>query len=151
MAGIRKISVFVVLTTIVYAVSGQSSKLNVPRVLLPIFKEFNTNFTLKVTDEGCYKWSTSRIDLIQLISPNPENVLSDCSSSVVVSAITKEQSRNTAIVFAEDQTSGLIFRCDVIVDVIASLNIVTTTRELFMEEAPEAFEVQAYDDQGRFH
>ncbi|XP_069681338.1 nuclear pore membrane glycoprotein 210 isoform X2 [Periplaneta americana] len=56
--------------------------------------------------------------------------------------------RNTAIVFAEEKNSGLILRCDVIVDVISSLNLVTTTRELFMEEAPEAFEVRAYDDQG---
>lgn len=50
--------------------------------------------------------------------------------------------------FAEDKRSGLILRCDVIVDVISSLNLVTTTRELYMEEAPEAFEVRAYDDQG---
>lgn len=50
--------------------------------------------------------------------------------------------------FAEDKLSGLILRCDVIVDVISALDLVTTTRELYMEEAPEAFEVRAYDDQG---
>lgn len=42
-----------------------------------------------------------------------------------------------------------ILRCDVIVDVIDSLALITTTRELFVEEAPEAFEVRAYDAQGR--
>jgi len=31
-------------------------KLNVPRVLLPIFNNFAVNFTLEVTDGGCYKW-----------------------------------------------------------------------------------------------
>lgn len=92
--------------------------------------------------------STSRIDLIRLIPPENEDFGSDCSSSVIVSAISKERKRNTAIVFAEDKRSGLILRCDVIVDVISSLNLVTTTRELYMEEAPEAFEVRAYDDQG---
>jgi nuclear pore complex protein Nup210 len=92
--------------------------------------------------------TTSRIDLIQLIPPENENLASDCSSTVIVSAISKERTRNTAIVFAEDKHSGLILRCDVIVDVISSLNLVTTTRELYMEEAPEAFEVRAYDDQG---
>ncbi|KAJ4448520.1 hypothetical protein ANN_10538, partial [Periplaneta americana] len=91
--------------------------------------------------------TTSRIDLIRLIPPENDD-FSDCSSSVVVSAISKERMRNTAIVFAEEKNSGLILRCDVIVDVISSLNLVTTTRELFMEEAPEAFEVRAYDDQG---
>lgn len=66
----------------------------------------------------------------------------------MVSTISKEPTRNTAIVLAEDIYTGQVLRCDVIVDVICTLNIVTTSRELFMEEAPEAFEVRAYDDQG---
>jgi nuclear pore complex protein Nup210 len=92
--------------------------------------------------------STSRIDLIRLTPPENVDFSSDCSTSVIVSAISKERTRNTAIVFAEDKRSSLILRCDVIVDIISSLNLVTTTRELYMEEAPEAFEVRAYDDQG---
>jgi nuclear pore complex protein Nup210 len=92
--------------------------------------------------------STSRIDLIRLIPPENVDTANDCSSSVIVSAVSKERTRNTAIVFAEDKHSGHILRCDVIVDVISSLNVVTTTRELYMEEAPEAFEVRAYDEQG---
>lgn len=35
------------------------------------------------------------------------------------------------------------------VDTIQELRITTTTRELFMEEAPEDFQVNAYDDQGK--
>ncbi|GFG29271.1 hypothetical protein Cfor_07948 [Coptotermes formosanus] len=92
--------------------------------------------------------STSRIDLIQLIAPEHDDEGRGCSASIIVSAISKERTRNTAIVFAEDHLSGFILRCDVIVDVISALDLVTTTRELYMEEAPEAFEVRAYDDQG---
>lgn len=33
-----------------------SSKLNVPRILLPIFNDFSVNFTLEATESGCYKW-----------------------------------------------------------------------------------------------
>ena len=44
--------------------------------------------------------------------------------------------------------SGETLRCDVIIDSITRLEIVTTTRELYVEEAPEEFEVRAYDDQG---
>lgn len=44
--------------------------------------------------------------------------------------------------------SGDVLRCDVLVDAVHHLEIVTTTRELYEEEAPEAFEVQAYDSQG---
>lgn len=44
--------------------------------------------------------------------------------------------------------SAGVLRCDVLVDSIHRLEIVTTTRELYVEEAPEEFEVRAYDDQG---
>lgn len=52
------------------------------------------------------------------------------------------------MVLAEDVNTKQTLRCDVIVDVIYNLQISTTTKELFMEEAPEYFEVSAYDDQG---
>lgn len=45
--------------------------------------------------------------------------------------------------------TGFILRCDVIVDIIKSLAVTTTTRELYMEEAPEMFEVRADDNQGK--
>jgi len=32
------------------------SKLNVPRVLLPVFDTFTVKFNIEVTDDGCYKW-----------------------------------------------------------------------------------------------
>lgn len=67
---------------------------------------------------------------------------------MIVQTVTRDLARKTAIILAEDVTSGHVLRCDVIVDAIFSLNIVTTTRELFIEEAPEAFEVRAYDEQG---
>ena len=50
------------------------------------------------------------------------------------------------MVTAEDD--GQILRCDVIVDRIQQLRIVTKTLELFLEEAPEQFFVRAYDEQG---
>lgn len=67
---------------------------------------------------------------------------------VEISTVTKEAARNIAVVLAEDVHTRQTLRCDVIVDVINSLSISTTTRELFMEEAPEDFEVKAFDDQG---
>ena len=36
--------------------ASTTHKLNVPRVLLPAFNNFAVNFTLEVTDRGCYKW-----------------------------------------------------------------------------------------------
>lgn len=48
----------------------------------------------------------------------------------------------------EEVTTKEVLRCDVIVDVISSLQIFTKTRQLFVEESPVIFEVKAYDDQG---
>lgn len=31
-------------------------RLNVPRVLIPVFHDFPVNFTLEVTEGGCYQW-----------------------------------------------------------------------------------------------
>ncbi|KOX79473.1 hypothetical protein WN51_02738 [Melipona quadrifasciata] len=139
------LSIFSILFCLISSASVH--RLNVPRVLLPVFNNFAVNFTLEVTDGACYKWSTSRLDIIQLIPIN-ENVERTCSSAILIQTITRESTRNTAIVLAEDANNGQFLRCDVIVDVIFSLNLVTTTRELYIEEAPEAFEVRAYDEQG---
>uniref|UniRef100_A0A8D8XUE4 Nuclear pore membrane glycoprotein 210 n=2 Tax=Cacopsylla melanoneura TaxID=428564 RepID=A0A8D8XUE4_9HEMI len=123
-----------------------SSKLNLPRVLLPLFSNSAANYTLEISDNGCYEWQLSRLDVIQII---PLDVSpSGCSSRALISTISRELTRNTVIVIAEDSTSGQTLRCDVIVDMIDSLHIVTKTRELYMEEAPEVFEVRAYDNQG---
>ncbi|KAJ8670867.1 hypothetical protein QAD02_002126 [Eretmocerus hayati] len=116
-------------------------------VLLPVFSDFSVNFTLEVTEGGCYQWSTSRPDIVRLI-PIDENYDQGCSIKVIVQTVTRDPTRKTAIILAEDVNTGHFLRCDVIVDAIFSLDMVTTTRELFIEEAPEAFKVRAYDEQG---
>jgi len=91
--------------------------------------------------------STSRTDIIQLIPIN-ENFDKICSSTILIQTVTRELTRNTAIVLAEDINTGHFLRCDVIVDAIFSLNLITTTKELYIEDIPEAFEVRAYNEQG---
>ena len=44
--------------------------------------------------------------------------------------------------------TGIELRCDVFVDTIRRIEIVTTTRELLLDEAPEVFDVRAFDDEG---
>ena len=44
--------------------------------------------------------------------------------------------------------TGLELRCDVFVDTIDHIEITTRTRELLLEEEPERFELQAFDDEG---
>nr|XP_040219055.2 nuclear pore membrane glycoprotein 210 [Anopheles coluzzii] len=143
--GLTLALVLVLLTTTTRSASG--TKLNYPRVLLPIFDHISVNFTLEVVEKGCFKWTSSRLDLIQ-ITPSYDDVDEDCSYRVVVTVINKEKRRNTAIVLAEDLVTGEVLRCDVILDVIDQLGVLTTTRELYLEEAPETFELWAQDAQG---
>ncbi|XP_002004459.3 nuclear pore membrane glycoprotein 210 [Drosophila mojavensis] len=124
----------------------ESAKLNHPRVLLPIFQDKSINFTLEVVDPNCYKWTSSRQDLIS-VTP-VQNGFSECSSQAIVTVQTRERRRNTAIVFAEEVATGATLRCDVIVDTIDRLNVRTATRQLYLEEAPATFELHAFDSQG---
>lgn len=82
------------------------------------------------------------------VTPIYENDLSECSYSATVQVLTKERRRNTANVFAEDVASGESLRCVVILDVIQDLIVFTTTRRLYLEEAPETFEIKARDSEG---
>lgn len=92
--------------------------------------------------------TSSRPDIVE-VTPVEVDEFHQCSIKAVVSAVTKDPTRNTVIILAEEVRTGFVLRCDVIVDDIKSLSIVTTTRELYMEEAPEVFEVRAIDDQGK--
>lgn len=90
---------------------------------------------------------SSGIDLIKIepIFDDPDN---DCSYRVKITAISKEKTKKTAILLAESHHTGEILRCDVILDVIYKFGVHTTTRELYLEEAPETFELMAQDGQG---
>ena len=58
--------VFVFLALFVHNATS-SSKLNVPRVLLPISNKTPVNFTLEVTDGGCYTWSVFLSELFSYL------------------------------------------------------------------------------------
>lgn len=46
--------------------------------------------------------------------------------------------------------SGQIIRCDVIIDNIDLIDIITTTRVLYLGDSPEEFELRALDDEGEY-
>lgn len=56
-ATLRRVVLLVGLVAMFHATTVSTAhRLNVPRVLLPVFNNFAVNFTLEVTDGGCYKW-----------------------------------------------------------------------------------------------
>ncbi|XP_016071129.1 PREDICTED: nuclear pore membrane glycoprotein 210 [Miniopterus natalensis] len=71
-----------------------------------------------------------------------------CSQKAVVQARLSQPARLTSIIIAEDITTGQVLRCDAIVDLIHGIQIVSTTRELYLEDSPLELKVQALDSEG---
>ncbi|KAM9856209.1 nuclear pore membrane glycoprotein 210 [Aulostomus maculatus] len=123
-----------------------SSKLNIPKVLLPLARSTRINFTLETT-EGCYRWSSTRPEVAS-IQPVDEESDRGCSRRAVLQALSTQHSRLTSIILAEDVVSGQVLRCDAIVDIINEIQIVSTTRELHLEDSPLALKIHALDSEG---
>uniref|UniRef100_A0A8D0E2W9 Nucleoporin 210 n=1 Tax=Salvator merianae TaxID=96440 RepID=A0A8D0E2W9_SALMN len=67
-----------------------------------------------------------------------------CSQKAVVQARSSQVSRLTTIILAED----ILLRCDAIVDIIHEVHIVSTTKELYLEDSPLQLKIQALDSEG---
>ncbi|KAM3617700.1 uncharacterized protein V6R79_009936 [Siganus canaliculatus] len=133
------------LLTTVIQVNG-SSKLNIPKVLLPLARSTKINFTLETT-EGCYRWSSTRPEVASIQAVD-EDSSRGCSRRAVLQALSTQPSRLTSIILAEDVVTGQVLRCDAIVDIINEIQIVSTTRELHLEDSPLALKIHALDSEG---
>lgn len=47
------------------------------------------------------------------------------------------------------EVTGQVLRCDAIVDIIHGIQIVSTTRELYLEDSPLELKIQALDSEGK--
>ncbi|CAL8325175.1 unnamed protein product [Merluccius merluccius] len=123
-----------------------ASKLNIPKVLLPLARSTRINFTLEAT-QGCYRWSSTRPEVASIKAINGDSSR-DCSQSAVLQAFSTQPSRLTSIILAEDVVTGQVLRCDAIVDIISEIKIVSTTRELHLEDSPLELKIHARDSEG---
>uniref|UniRef100_T1JBD5 BIG2 domain-containing protein n=1 Tax=Strigamia maritima TaxID=126957 RepID=T1JBD5_STRMM len=124
-----------------------SSRLNVPRVLLPYSSMTVVNFTLEVSEGGCYKWKSIRPEIVS-VRMLEKSSLKHCSTKAVVTVASRHPMRQTSLILAQDDTTGSVLHCDVIVDMIFALEIVRTTAELYLEDAPEKIIARAKDKTG---
>ncbi|XP_068018721.1 nuclear pore membrane glycoprotein 210 [Melanerpes formicivorus] len=122
-----------------------TSKLNIPKVLLPFTRGTRVNFTLEAS-EGCYRWSSSRPEVASILLAEQDE--QQCSQKAVIQARSSEPTRQTSIILAEDIMTGHVLRCDAIVDLIHDIQIVSTTRELYLEDSPLELKIQALDSEG---
>uniref|UniRef100_A0A674EJE3 Uncharacterized protein n=1 Tax=Salmo trutta TaxID=8032 RepID=A0A674EJE3_SALTR len=89
------------------------------------------------------------------LSPSiPPSILppSACSQQVLVSARPLSAplytNQGASIIRGQDSVTGHTLRCDVIVDQIKQIQVVTTTRQLFTEDPPLVLSVVALDSGG---
>ena len=137
------------LAILLFDLSAATSKINRRRLLLPYNSGVPTNYTLEIlnTDNGCYIWTTSRAEVAN-VEPVYEDVqqrVRQCSTRALVTVNSKVKKRLSTIILAQDTLSSNLFRADVEVDVIKSIEIVTTTKEIALEDAPDIIEVSGKD------
>lgn len=125
--------------------SSHTAKLNIPKVLLPLARSTKINFTLEAT-EGCYRWSSNRPEVASIEAVDVDE--NQCSQRAVLQARSTQPSRLTSIILAEDILTGQVLRCDAIVDIISEIQVVSTTRELYLEDSPLELKIHALDSEG---
>ncbi|XP_063055613.1 nuclear pore membrane glycoprotein 210-like isoform X2 [Engraulis encrasicolus] len=135
-------------------VLSHASKLNVPKLLLPFSIHASVNFTLKA-DAGCYTWESSQSDVVSVLplsmsTPPLPLPPSSCSQHALVSTLPtlKTSTQGFAMVLADNAATGQTLRCDVYISHIRSIQILTTTHQIFTDDPPLQLSVQALDSKG---
>ncbi|XP_067305787.1 nuclear pore membrane glycoprotein 210-like [Pseudorasbora parva] len=132
---------------------SKSTKLNVPKLLLPLSVHVPVNISL-TAQRGCYKWVSSKPETVRVyplsaLSPPALLPVSSCSQQCLVSALSSPQAVPIrTVVQAQDPVTGHNLRCDVIIDRIEKIKIITTARQLFTDDPPLQLSVQAFDSEG---
>lgn len=99
-------------------------------------------FTI-TAEGGCVNWTSLDTTVVR-VTPNYEP--GNCSRSAVVESVaTGSKRRSTAVV--ANSSSGGSLKCDVFVDSIHNISILTTTRTIYVGSSLEALSVQGRDSE----
>ncbi|XP_043424444.1 nuclear pore membrane glycoprotein 210-like isoform X4 [Prionailurus bengalensis] len=123
-----------------------ANKLNVPQVLLPFGREPGRVPFLLEAQRGCYTWHSTHHDAVT-VEPLYENGTL-CSQKAVLIAESSQPIRLSSIILAREIVTDHELRCDVKVDVIHSIEIISRTRELYVDDSPLELMVRALDEEG---
>uniref|UniRef100_A0A8C0G9P2 Uncharacterized protein n=1 Tax=Chelonoidis abingdonii TaxID=106734 RepID=A0A8C0G9P2_CHEAB len=122
-------------------------RLNVPKVLLPFSREVHVPFVLQA-EGGCYSCSSVFQVFPACTSPlSPLREWYHCSQKALLSTAVYHRPQNTFI-YSHILVTGHLLRCDIIVDMINSIEIISRTREIYVEDSPLELTVRALDVEG---
>lgn len=112
--------------------------------MLP-FRRDNTavmpSFVLSNLENSCVNWSSSNPSIIK-VSPIYEN--GKCSKSANIEVLYIGKSRMNTIVFAESE-DGQRQSCNVYTDEIKQIEILTSTRTIYVDTLPQIISLQGFD------
>ncbi|XP_069594525.1 nuclear pore membrane glycoprotein 210-like [Ranitomeya imitator] len=126
-------------------VTTEASRLSVPKVLLPFFPGLEVPYTIEAGG-GCYTWYVHHTEIISVTPIFENNTL--CSQKAILKCKSEQPKRQTTVVIAQEIVTGQVLRCDVIVDLIVTLEIESRTRELYVDDAPVELTVAGLDKEG---
>ncbi|XP_025022979.1 nuclear pore membrane glycoprotein 210-like [Python bivittatus] len=120
-------------------------KLNVPKVLLHFSRDKRVPLLLGAGG-GCSFWYSTRHDTVT-IEPIYENG-TVCSQKALLTTRSLQATKLASVIVAEEIVTGHLLRCDIIVDLIDQVEIVSRTREIYVEDSPLELSVRALDAEG---
>nr|XP_044613747.1 nuclear pore membrane glycoprotein 210-like isoform X7 [Equus asinus] len=135
-----------VLLLLLFWLGTLANKLNVPQVLLPFGREPSRVPFLLEAKRGCYTWHSTHHDAVT-VEPLYENGTL-CSQKAVLIAESTQPIRLSSVILAREIVTDHELRCDVKVDVIDSIEIISRTRELYVDDSPLELMVRALDAEG---
>ncbi|XP_063002325.1 nuclear pore membrane glycoprotein 210-like [Elgaria multicarinata webbii] len=138
-------SALLALALVLLAGRAGAYKLNVPKVLLPFSRDKRVPFVLGA-EGGCYSWYSTRHDTVT-IEPVYENS-TVCSQKALLTTRSSQATKLASVVIAEEIVTGHVLRCDIIVDLIDRVEIISRTREIYVEDSPLELSVRALDAEG---
>nr|XP_025045304.1 nuclear pore membrane glycoprotein 210-like isoform X5 [Pelodiscus sinensis] len=115
------------------------------KVAPSLFCPDNKNMNKRIHISLFSRYST-RHDTVT-IEPIYENGTT-CSQKALLSTQSTQATKLSSVVIAEELVTGHLLRCDIIVDMINSIEIISRTREIYVEDSPLELTVRALDIEG---
>lgn len=128
--------------------SGTGTTISDVTLLLPLVPSKPTlpvRYKLEAYN-GCFRWTSMNTEIVRVEPiPNPTNA--KCSTSAWVEVVDHSLTqRSSTWIVAHDINVGVELRCEVFLDFIDKIEILTTTQVIYKEHS-ELIEVLAYDSQ----
>lgn len=141
----KKALVFFILFSILNVIFSKS-EISISHVSL-LLSWNSRGTTIEASGADCFNWSVMDTNLIKIVPiyKNKEAEKISCTNKVTVIPVGLSNQRRSTIVYAKYQDSEV--ECEVFLDNIASLNILTAARRIYFGELI-TLEVQAFDKEG---